>query len=255
MPVLAKDWYQTPTEIDLTSFYQGDIVRDVPIIFLPDKISKWFILRPGTNSKKHVDDVLRGEICKWFESTPEGSLKDVWQHGQKEELVAAKAFRMNAIILTQTCDLENRNYYQVAPVYPETKQKESAFAPLRENQINYGFYVPALAPHIVENSYADLSHTCVVPKAYFPKNAVMPMLSARLSHYARTALQSHIANYFGRPFGFSARDRASVTGDYSCVACFFRFGAAVKAPFQSGANFTPCAKCNETLWIRITEVQ
>jgi hypothetical protein len=253
MPIVAKDWYQT--EIDVTSFYQGDIVRDVPIIFLPDKISKWFVLRPGPNSKKHVDDVLRGEICKWFEATPEGQLKDAWQHGQKEELVAAKAFRVDAIILTQTCDLENRSYYQVAPVYPETKLKESALAPLRENAINFAFYLPALAPHIVENSYAELSHTCVVPKAYFPKNAVVQMLSGRLTNYARTALQAHIAGYFGRPFGFSARDKAVVTGDYSCVSCFFRFGTAVKAEFQAGSNFKPCETCNDTLWIRITEGQ
>lgn len=253
MPISAKDWYAS--ELDLTAFYQGDIIRDVPIIFLPDKISKWFILRPNTNSKKHVDDVLRGEICKWFEATPEGQLKDVWQYGEKEEFVAARAFRMNAIILTQTCDLENRSYYQVAPIYPETKQKNSALAPLRENQINSAFYLPAIAPHLVENSYADLSHTCLMPKAYFPKNAVMPMLSVRLTNFARTALQSQIASYFGRPFGFSARDRAGATAEYSCVACFFRSGQVSKAEFQNGAHFTPCPNCNMTLWIRITEGQ
>ena len=253
MPIVAKDWYQA--ELDVTSFYQGDIIRDVPIIFLPDKISKWFILRPGAGSKKLVDDVLRGEICKWFESAPEGLLKDAWQFGQKEELVAAKAFRVNAIILTQTCDLENRNYYQVAPIYPETKQKESAWPALRENQINFAFYLPAIAPHIEEDSYADLSHTCVVPKAYFPKNVVMAMLSARLTNYARTELQAHIANYFGRPFGFSARDKASVTAEYSCVGCFYRFGEGHKVTFQAGSNFTPCDKCKNTLWIRITEGQ
>jgi hypothetical protein len=253
MPIAAKDWYQT--EFDLTSFYQGDIVRDVPIIFLPDKISKWFVLRPGPNSKKHVDDILRGEICKWLEATPEGQLKDAWQHGQKEELVAAKAIRVDAIILTQTCDLENRPYYQVAPVYPETTQKESSLQPLRENGINSAFYLPALAPHLIENSYAELSHTCVIPKAYFPRNSVVQMLSARLTNRARTALQAHVANYFGRPFGFSAKDRATVTAEYVCVACFYRSGDAVKLNFQAGSNFTRCERCNEALWIRITDGQ
>ena len=141
MPISAKDWYED--DLDQTAFYQGDIIRDVPIIFLPDKMSKWFILRPGQNSKKHVDDVLRGEICKWFESAPEGQVKDVWQHGAKEEYVAAKAFLVNAVILTQTCDLEHRSYYQIAPVYPETNQKESALKHLRENGLNYTFYLPA----------------------------------------------------------------------------------------------------------------
>jgi hypothetical protein len=253
MPIAAKDWYQT--DYDLTSFYQGDIVRDVPIIFLPDKISKWFVLRPGATSKKHVDDVLRGEICKWLESAPEGQLKDAWQYGQKEELVAAKAFRVDAIILTQTCDIVNRSYYQVAPVYPETRQKETSLPALRENEINSAFYLPALAPHIVENSYANLSHTCVIPKAYFPKNAVVQMLSGRLTNYARTALQAHIAGYFGRPFGFNARDRATITAAYSCVSCFYRAGVLTKLEFQAGANFTACAACGDALWIRVSEGQ
>jgi hypothetical protein len=251
MPIVAKDWYQT--EIDLTSFYQGDIVRDVPIIFLPDRISKWFILRPGANSKILVDDLLKGDICKWFEAAPEGQLKDAWQHGKKEEFVAAKAFRLDAIILTQTCDLENRGYYQVAPVYPETALKPSAHEPLRENEIKAGFYLPALAPHIVENSYAELSHTCVVPKSYFSKSDVAQRLSARLTDFARTALQAHVATYFGRPFGFSKSDRALTTAEYSCVSCFFKSGVAVKAEFQAGTHFSPCESCGVALWLRTGE--
>jgi hypothetical protein len=170
-------------------------------------------------------------------------------------LVAAKAFRVDAIILTQTCDLVQRQYYQVAPVYPETAQKETSLAPLRENEINSAFYLPALAPHIVENSYADLSHTCVIPKAYFPKNAVVQMLSGRLTNHARAALQAQIAGYFGRPFGFSARDRATATAEYACVSCFYRLGTLTKLEFQAGANFSVCTRCGEALWIRVSDGQ
>jgi hypothetical protein len=250
MPKLAKDWYEE--QIDLTAFYQGDIIRDVPIIFLPDKISKWFILRPGPNSKKHVDDVLRGEICKWFESSPAGQLKDAWQHGNNEEFVAAKASMVNVIILTQTCDLERRPYYQIAPLYPESKQKASSIESLRENEINYCFYLPAKAPYIAENSYADLSHTCVVPKAYFPKDSVTERLAARLTNGARTVLQAHMAHCFGRPFGFNERDRVQVAGEYACVFCFYRSGASVKENFQQGTNFTECKDCGMSLWIRVS---
>jgi len=250
MPISANDWYEE--DIDFTAFYQGDIIRDVPIIFLPEKTSRWFILRPGPNSKKHVDDILRGEICKWFESAPEGNLKDAWQHGDKEELVAAKAFLVNVIILTQTCDLERRSYYQIAPVYPETKQKASALEPLRENNINYNFFLPVKAPYITENSYADLSHSCAIPKAYFPKNSVASRIAARLTNHARTELQAQVANCFGRPFGFSAKDRALVSAEYACVSCFYRSGASVKVSFQASSYFTPCEHCKECLWIRIS---
>src|ERR1700676_4628144 len=98
MPILPQDWYDANP--DLTSFYQGDIIRDVPIIFLPDKISKWLLLRPDPKSKKYIDDVLGGEICKWFEAFPEGQLADKWQHGEHEEFVAARAFMVNVMILT-----------------------------------------------------------------------------------------------------------------------------------------------------------
>src|SRR5689334_5078124 len=137
MAILAKDWYQTNP--DLTSFYQGDVVSDVPIIFLPDKISQWFLLRPNMHGAKLLDDVLRGEMCRWFEAFPEGSssLKDKWQHGNREEFVAAKAKLMKVILLTQSCDLVNRSYYQVAPIYAETEQPENRRPQLRENGLSY----------------------------------------------------------------------------------------------------------------------
>jgi len=253
MPISSKDWYEP--DPDLTSFYQGDVVRDVPIIFLPEKISKWFILRPDSRGKKHVDDVLRGEICPWFQSFPEGQVPDAWKYGKKEEFVAAKAFIVNAIILTQTCDLENRSYYQVAPIYPETTQKPTALDGLRKNELHYTFYLPAVAPYITENSYAELAHTCVVPKAYFPRDSVAQRLASRLTNNARTALQEQIAYYFGRPFGFGARDRARVTAEYACVSCFYSSGQAVRVTFQASSPFEPCPKCGNTRWIRVTEGQ
>ena len=131
MPISAQDWYET--QPDKGSYYQGDIVKDVPIIFLPDKISKWFLLRHDPGANKLIDDVLGGEICKWFEVFPAGQLRDRWQHGKREEFVAAKAQLMKAIILTQSCDIVRRDYYQIAPIYAQTEQKETALARLREN--------------------------------------------------------------------------------------------------------------------------
>ena len=248
MPIFAKDWYEP--QPDYTSFYQGDVVRDVPVIFLPDKISKWLLLRPDPQGNKLIDDVLKGEIPKWFEVRPEGQVPDAWTREQREEFVAAKARRMNVMIVTQSCDLEQRNYYQISPIYPETDQKATALDHLKENNLNYTFYLPAVAPHIPVNSYADLSHTTLIPKAYFPKNTVEARLGARLTELARTALQAQIADYFGRPFGFSLRDRAKVTSDYLCVSCFYIRGEAVKREFQADNNFERCTRCGEARWLR-----
>lgn len=249
MPISAKDWYEPNP--DFSSFYQGDIVRDVPVLFLPDKISKWLLLRPSLQGAKYIDDVLRGEICKWFQAFPEGQLADRWQYGKREEYAAAKAHLINVIILTQSCDLEQRNYYQIAPIYPETEQKESALARLRQNDLNYTFFLPAFAPHIPENSYADLAHTTLIPKAYFPRDTVWDVLGARLTELARTALQEQLANYFGRPFGFGERDKARETAEYACISCFYKFGTSVKKRFERDTHFTKCDSCDAARWLRI----
>jgi len=62
-----------------------------------------------------------------------------------------------------------------------------------------------------------------------------------------------MANCFGRPFAFNARDRVPVGGDYACVSCFYGSGASVKVAFQVGSNFAACESCKETLWIRVTK--
>lgn len=249
MPISAKDWYEPNP--DFSSYYQGDILRDVPIIFLPDKISKWLLLRPDPRSAKHVDNVLGGEIPKWLEVRDEGHLKDAWQYGKREEFVAAKAQMTNVIILTQSCDLVHRNYYQIAPIYPETEQKDSMLSHLRENELTFTFFLPAVAPHIQENSYADLSHTTIMPKAYFPKDKVADKLGARLTEFARAALQKQLAEYFGRPFGFGARDKASGTSEYVCISCFYKTAACKKRTFEHDAHFTPCDTCGENRWLRV----
>jgi hypothetical protein len=252
MPIEAKDWYEISP--DFSSFYQGDVVRDVPVIFLPDKISQWFLLRPDPRSKKYIDDVLAGEICAWFEAFPEGSnLTDKWQHGEREEFVAAKAKMMNAIIVTQSCDLVNRSYYQVAPIYPESRQKK--LEPLRENQIKYTFFLPALSPWITENSYADLSHITFVPKRYFPRNTVREKLAGRLTSLAITKLQEQVAEYFGRPFGFSEKDTVRATAEYACIGCFYSRALRTVARFESGTKFTKCGICGHDRWLRILESQ
>jgi len=247
MPILAKDWYDSAP--DYTSFYQGDIIHDVPVIFLPDKISKWLILRPNLQGKKLIDEVLGGEICKWFTAHPEGQLTDKWQYGKREEYVAAKAQLMNVALLTQTCDIERRSYYQIAPLYPEAEQ-QAKVEQLRKNELNYAFYLPAFAPYIQENSYLDFAHTTLIPKAYFPKNTIKDRLSARLSEVARRELQDQLKHYFSRPFGFGLRDKVLEKATFACVTCFYSTGKSVLKEFDADVHFTPCDSCTDTRWIR-----
>lgn len=247
MQATVREWYDTNP--DWTSFYQGDIVRDVPLIFLPDNTSTWFVLRPSATGKQ-ADNILRGQFSRWLESFPQSQLPDAWANDGKEELVAARAVISEAIILTQTCDLVQREYYQVAPLYPETVHEASDLHNLRKNKLNYKFYLPAMPPYLSVSRYADLPQTCLVPKAYFPAESVAQRLTARLTDWARTALQEKLAKYFGRPFGFDGSDRSRETAEHCCASCFYLTGESVKETFQAGANYTKCQKCGTARWIR-----
>jgi hypothetical protein len=250
MPIEAKDWYEPNP--DLSSFYQGDVIRDVPVIFLPDKMSQWLLLRPDPRSKKVLDDIMGGEICSWFETFPEGLLQDRWQHGDRQEFVAAKARLTSVQIVTQSCDLSNRSYYQIAPIYAESNQRK--IDDLRENNLNYTFFLPAFSPGIPENSYADLSQITMVPKRYFPKNTVREKLAARLTSLAITKLQEQVAYYFGRPFGFSSKDTVKTSSEYACIGCFYvRAATRTIKRFEVGAKFDKCGTCGHDRWLRVAD--
>ncbi|SRR6266849_4305247 len=248
MPADVASWYDANP--DKTSVYQGDVLNDIPLIFLPPKISKWIILRPNIKSvNTDVDVVLGGQIPKWFTAQAEGSLKDAWQHGDDEEYVAAKAKKMRAMVVTQSCDIAQRSMYQVAPVYPVTDLTEQDREHLRANNIQYMFYVPAFPPSITEESYADLSQISAAPRTYFKPDGVI----ARLREETRVELQAQIAEYFGRPFGFNIRDRAPQTAEYACVRCFYEHFRLQKQAATRGDRFPQCEACGDALWVRISD--
>jgi hypothetical protein len=243
MPIEPTDWYDARP--DLTSYYQGDIIRDVPFIFLPSETRKWFLLR----HERNAEDILRGDFPRWFEAFPDdGTLLDAWKGPNRSEMVAAQAFLFNVMILTQTCDLVRREYFQIAPVYAD--EGHDAIDRLRRNGLFYAFPLPAMVPHLIANSFVDLPQTCAVPRSYFPEESVNQRLSARLSEWARTKLQEKITKYFGRPFGFDESDNAKETGDYFCSSCFYLNGASEKKTFEGGRPFTECEKCKQTRWIK-----
>jgi hypothetical protein len=152
------------------------------------------------------------------------------------------------MILTQTCDLARRPYYQIAPIYAEKFHDDPRT--LRQNKLFYALHIPAQAPCLSEPSYVDFPQTSVAPKEYFPSDSVAQRLSARLSEWGRTYLQEKITRYFGRPFGFDSSDTVRETADYVCSSCFYTTGTAERRSFQGGSNFEACEKCKVARWIR-----
>jgi hypothetical protein len=247
MPVDVASWYDANP--DQTSLYQGDVLDDIPLIFIPPKISKWIILRPNLKGAlTDVDVILGGKIPKWFTANTEGSVKDAWTLGDKEEYVAAKAKKMRVMIVTQTCDLVQRSFYQVAPVFPSTTLTDADKENLKLHNFNYMFYVPAQG-EIKEDSFADLSQITDVPKTYFKANKVL----ARLSASTTLEFQMQVAEFYGRPFGFNVRDRSPHTAEFACVRCFYEQFRLQKKPVIQGERFPQCDACGDGLWVRISD--
>ncbi len=248
MPVDVASMYDANP--DRTSLYQGDVLDDIPLIFVPDKISKWLILRPNPKGAiTDVDEVLGGRIPKWFHAQSEGSVTDKWTFAGKEEYVAAKAKKMRVIIVTQTCDLVQRSTYQVAPV-----SSANGFSPedrenLQLNNFQYMFSLPARPPALPEDSYADFSNIQSVPRTYFKPDAVV----LRFSEATRVEFQAQVAEYYGRPFGFNVRDRSPHTAEFACVRCFHDHYRLEKKAVTKGSRFPECDKCGDGLWVRISD--
>ncbi len=211
MTIDADDWYDP--DPDPTGFFQGDILERVPVVFMPPAgAGKWVFLRPSLPVT--LEQALAGNTPKIYRPFVAGTAPEEWK--TPDELVLAKATKRTVMVITQTCDLERRNFVQVAPVYPARTLTESKQASLEKNEVNYFFYLPMSEPGLSERSFADLSQITSVHNSYIRE----AKLAKRLSNKGRTRLQVHVAKFHGRPFGFSAEDKVSQGGEYLCLRCF-----------------------------------
>jgi len=246
MPIDAASWYEQDPHGE--SFYQGDVVRDVPVVLMPPAgDAPWTLLRP---SPPHtVEQVLAGQTPRTLKPHPESSRPDAWRLGA--EIVLAKGIKAPAMVVTQTCDLDSRNWIQLAPVFPASKIEDPRKrASLGVNEIGYMFILPADPPRLAEDSYADLSMITAVHKSYLRRGGLV----VRLKSPIRALYQRHLANLHGRPFSFNVHDIVPETGPYGCHNCYLRHGRITRAELVEGQPCTACPSCGEeALWIMFGE--
>jgi hypothetical protein len=243
MTIDAAGWYDT--DPDPTGFFQGDILEDVAVVFMPPAGSgKWVLLRPGLPLTRA--QALAGNTPKVFRPFVAGAAPEEWS--TPDELVLAKATKRAVMVITQTCDLERRNFVQVAPVYAAQTLSPNKQASLEKNEVNYLFFLP-IAPSLPDKSFADLSQIMSVHNSYMKE----AKLKRRLSNEARARLQMHLANLHGRPFGFAAVDTVSQSGDYLCLRCFLTAAVVEKGTLVAGAMFGECNRCGPSaLWVKFS---
>jgi len=243
MTIDADDWYDP--DPDPAGFFQGDILESVPVVLMPPAGSgKWVLLRPSLPVT--LEQALAGNTPKLFRPFVAGTAPEEWM--TPDELVLAKATKRAIMVITQTCDLERRNFVQVAPVYGVRSLSESKQASVERNEVNYLFYLPIAEPGIGEESFADLSQIISVHNSYIRE----AKLAKRLSNEGRARLQTHLAKFHGRPFGFSFEDRVSQGGEYVCLRCFLTAAVVEKKCLTAGTDFGGCDRCgSEALWVKI----
>ncbi len=86
MPIDAASWYDRNPDRD--SVYQGDVLSDVPVVFIPPLgDGGWLLLRP--DPQHSLEQVLRGQTPRYLKLHPEVDVQGAWHLGS--ELVFARA--------------------------------------------------------------------------------------------------------------------------------------------------------------------
>jgi len=224
--------------------YQGEILSDVPFLNMP-KESRWLLLR--TKSGKMVDDALQkgnlGGIVKVLDSHQS---KEEWYNSTEGDFAMARLSKRPALVLSQTCDVQTKQFIQIAPIFAAEGSLEH-IERLRSDSIISAFWLPAHLPHFGE-SYADLELIQAVHRSYVKR--LTQGQHFRLNHSRVRELQRFVTRYFGRPNCFDAgADLAPCAGTYLCVSCFYMDGRITDSTRIDGQQFEKCKTCGGRSWI------
>ena len=246
----------TPGEADLEDFYdsspleqnqlyQGEILANVPILTTPKPTSGWTLLR--TRSGRRVDEALEhGNLGGLVNVLNSNQSREQWYADGRGDFAMALLDKRPVLVLSQTCDVQNKDFIQIAPIYPVDSEEE--LERLKADRIYSAFWLKPHTPQIPQDSYADLERLQAVHKTYLRR--IQPEHHFRLSPARTRLLQRTITRYFGRPNSFhSQSDHVPKSGAYLCVSCFYMYGRINEATLEEGAPFPPCPTCGPTQWV------
>jgi hypothetical protein len=226
--------------------YQGEILVGVPILNMP-KPSPWQLLRTYRTGRRIHEALQHGNLGGTVKVLDANLSVEQWYADGLGDYAMAVLDKRPAVVLSQTCDLQSKDFVQVAPIFPA--QTEGAhLARLQNWEIFSAFWIRAHPPEIPEESFADLELVQAVHKTYI--RGIAPGQHLRMSASRARLLQRSITRYFGRPNSFDAHsDHAPTAGTYLCVRCFYMDGVAAAVDLPEGADFPVCAGCNGTQWV------
>jgi hypothetical protein len=239
-----EDTFYDAAPLEPRSLYQGEILVDVPFLNMP-KDTRWLLLR--TKSGRMVDVALQqggvGGLVKVLDSNQSN---EKWYGATDGDFAMARLSKRPVLVLSQNCDLETKQFIQIAPIFP-VEGEAAHVEKLRRGDIFSAFWLKAHPPQIKEG-YADFELIQAVHRSYITRP--VPTEHFRLSHTNIRRLQQSLTRYFGRPNSFDAGvDVAPIAGTYLCVSCFYLTGRATPNVLSNGQDFSRCSVCNGRSWV------
>jgi hypothetical protein len=256
--ITADRWYdQQP---DLTLYYQGDVIRDIPFPTFPPTLpasreESWPILRPMKLKGRTVEQAM-AQLPLELLGRASRDVEDAWSLPSGEWGVAHFK-KQNVMIVNRSCALDNpaRKHCLVAPVrtvatLPQQERGEEKMRDLRENNIPHLFYLPE--KESLPESYADLLVLTPVHRTFFPTERIPTHRVAKLSNVGTMALQHDMSEHFGTQFGFDHEDECTQAGRYACSNCFHSGMGANAKNMAANQPFGPCDRCGEdAAWVKL----
>lgn len=231
-----------PVEPNLV--YQGEILIETPLLLVP-KQKRWLLLR--TRSGRTIHEALKGGSLSGPVNVLDSNQTEIeWRNAVDGDSVVAYLTKRPVLVLSQNCDIENKDFIQVAPIYPADPEDVERLK--SGNELYSAFYLEGHQPHFPEG-FADLERIQAIHKSYIKRPDASKHF--RLSPMQIRLLQRHLTRYFGRPNSYDARaDKVPSTDTYLCADCFYLDGVATPADFSEGEDFHECNICSGILWVR-----
>jgi hypothetical protein len=246
---VPDDFYdEAPLEPHL--LYQGEILNDVPFLNRA-KETRWLLLRTKSG-RKVLEALENGTVPGTVRVLDSNQSQEQWYADGLGDCALAQLDKRPVLVLSQTCDIENKHFIQIAPIFPaavpgEEISGEELDTLMRGDIIN-AFWLKPHPPEIQTHSFADLTLIQAVHITYVRR--IRPNQHFRLRPDRTRFLQRFITRYFGRPNSFDSRtDHVPRDGTYLCVTCFYMHGRITEATLAQGASFPTCATCDPTQWV------
>ena len=211
---------------------QGDIFPAVPLLTLP--ASNELVLLRNIDNRAYLPALQPGPCL----AVRERVINDAFEPGP--EYVVVSGQRGMGVVLTQTCDLIQSEYWLVSPA------REVEGTEVDRQNLFAGKYATlfGLPPHpkgYFQESYVDLSDLHRVHKQSVPLGDRVGCLTRSVQN----SLSEKLARSMSRRWGYEPDEPVPITGWYKCNRCNDYYVENQPQKFVEGESFPRCPNCDK----------